>query len=61
MIVRPVSATDLPALLALVRQAGPGFTGLAANEDRLAHRVRWARRTFAEQVERADADYLFVL
>ncbi|WP_458717184.1 arginine N-succinyltransferase [Pseudomonas gregormendelii] len=61
MIVRPVSATDLPALLALVRQAGPGFTSLAANEDRLAHRVRWARRTFAEQVERADADYLFVL
>ncbi len=61
MIVRPVSATDLPALLALDRQAGPGFTSLAANEDRLAHRVRWARRTFAEQVERADADYLFVL
>ncbi|MCX2899247.1 arginine N-succinyltransferase [Pseudomonas mandelii] len=61
MIVRPVSATDLPALLALTRQAGPGFTSLPANADRLAHRVRWARRTFAEQVERADADYLFVL
>jgi arginine N-succinyltransferase len=61
MIVRPVNATDLHALHALIRQAGHGFTSLPANEDRLAHRVRWARRTFAEQVERADADYLFVL
>lgn len=61
MIVRPVSVTDLPALMDLVQQAGPGFTTLPANEERLAHRVRWAQRTFAEQVERADADYLFVL
>lgn len=61
MIVRPVNVTDLPALLALVRQAGPGFTSLPASEERLAHRVRWAQRTFAGQVERADADYLFVL
>ncbi|VVO95069.1 arginine N-succinyltransferase [Pseudomonas fluorescens] len=61
MIVRPVSVTDLPALMDLVQQAGPGFTTLPANEERLAHRLRWAQRTFAEQVERADADYLFVL
>jgi len=61
MIVRPVHITDLPAFLTLVQQAGPGFTTLPANEDRLAHRVRWSQRTFAEQVERADADYLFVL
>lgn len=61
MIVRPVQGTDLPALMALVQQAGPGFTSLAASEDRLAHRMRWAQRTFAGQVERADADYLFVL
>lgn len=61
MLVRPVSVTDLPALLALVREAGPGFTTLPANEEQLFHRVRWAQRTFAVQVERADADYLFVL
>lgn len=61
MIVRPVRVTDLPALMDMVQQAGPGFTTLPANEERLAHRVRWAQRTFAEQVERADADYLFVL
>ena len=47
--------------MTLVEQAGPGFTTLPVNEDRLAHRVRWAQRAFAEQVERADADYLFVL
>ncbi|RON09062.1 arginine N-succinyltransferase [Pseudomonas brassicacearum] len=61
MIVRPVQMSDLPALLALADRAGPGFTTLPANEERLTHRVRWAQRTFAEQVERADADYLFVL
>ncbi|MBY8959729.1 arginine N-succinyltransferase [Pseudomonas sp. MIS38] len=61
MIVRPVKVSDLPALMTLVHQAGPGFTTLPANEDRLAHRVRWAQRAFSGQVERADADYLFVL
>jgi len=60
MIVRPVQVTDLPALLALVRQAGR-LTSLPTSEERLNHRLRWAQRTFAEQVERADADYLFVL
>lgn len=61
MIVRPAQVTDLPALRALVRQAGRGLNSLPANEERLTHRLRWAGRTFAEQVERADADYLFVL
>ncbi|EJM69027.1 arginine N-succinyltransferase [Pseudomonas sp. GM49] len=61
MIVRPVQITDLPAVLTLVRQASPGLTSLPANEERLAHRIRWAQRTFAGQVDRADADYLFVL
>ena len=61
MIFRPVQVTDLPALLELVRQAGRGLSSLPASEERLFHRLRWAKRTFAEQVERADADYLFVL
>jgi arginine N-succinyltransferase len=61
MIVRPVQVTDLPALLDLVQRAAPGVTTLPASEERLTHRVRWSQRTFAEQVERADADYLFVL
>ncbi|MGE8068406.1 arginine N-succinyltransferase [Pseudomonas sp. NPDC089569] len=61
MIVRPAQITDLPALLALARLAGRGASSLPASEERLIHRLRWAQRTFAEQVERADADYLFVL
>lgn len=61
MIVRPVRVTDLPALMALAQRAGLGLTSLPANQERLTHRIRWAQRTFAEQVERADADYLFVL
>ncbi|MHC8321004.1 arginine N-succinyltransferase [Pseudomonas sp. GB2N2] len=61
MIVRPAQVTDLHALLALTRQAGTDFSTLPSSEERLAHRLRWTQRTFAEQVERADADYLFVL
>ncbi|MFU2329604.1 arginine N-succinyltransferase [Pseudomonas sp. NFX98] len=61
MIVRPVQVTDLSALLTLVQQVDRALNSLSADENRLAHRLRWAKRTFAEQVERADADYLFVL
>lgn len=61
MIVRPVRSADLPALIDLARSAGAGLTTLPANEERLAHRVGWAEKTFRGEAERADADYLFVL
>ncbi|MVW76337.1 arginine N-succinyltransferase [Pseudomonas xionganensis] len=61
MIVRPVRSADLPALLELARSTGAGLTTLPANEERLAHRVGWAEKTFRGEAERADADYLFVL
>ena len=61
MIVRPVRSTDLPALLKLARSTGAGLTTLPANEERLAHRVGWAEKTFRGEATRADADYLFVL
>jgi arginine N-succinyltransferase len=61
MIVRPVRSTDLPALFQLARSTGAGLTTLPANEERLAHRVGWAEKTFQGCAERADADYLFVL
>ncbi len=61
MIVRPVRSTDLPALIDLARSTGTGLTTLPANEARLTHRVGWAEKTFNGEVERADADYLFVL
>ena len=55
MIVRPARITDLAALLTLARQAVPGLATLPANEERLAHRLRWTQRAFAGQIERADA------
>lgn len=61
MIVRPVRSADLPALLQLARSTGAGLTTLPANEERLAHRVGWAEKTFRGEAARADADYLFVL
>ncbi|WP_167145478.1 arginine N-succinyltransferase [Pseudomonas sp. OTU750018] len=61
MIVRPVRSTDLPALFQLARSTGAGLTTLPANEERLAHRVGWAEKTFRGEAARADADYLFVL
>lgn len=61
MIVRPVRQDDLPSLLALAQSAGSGLTTLPADLERLAHRVGWAEKTFAGTVERADADYLFVM
>ena len=61
MIVRPVRSADLSALLELARSTGAGLTTLPANEERLAHRVGWAEKTFRGEAERADADYLFVL
>src|SRR3989344_3007590 len=61
MIVRPVRSTDLPALFQLARSTGAGLTTLQANEERLAHRVGWAEKTFRGEAARADADYLFVL
>jgi arginine N-succinyltransferase len=60
MIVRPATSADLPKLLELARSTGPGLTTLPANEQRLAHRVGWAEKSFSGEVERADADYLFV-
>ncbi|WP_339082094.1 arginine N-succinyltransferase [Pseudomonas sp. TMP9] len=61
MIVRPVRSADLPALFQLARSTGAGLTTLPANEERLAHRVGWAEKTFSGEAARADADYLFVL
>jgi arginine N-succinyltransferase len=61
MIIRPVRQDDLPSLLALARSAGSGLTTLPADLERLTHRVAWAEKTFAGEVERADADYLFVM
>jgi arginine N-succinyltransferase len=61
MIVRPVCSRDLPALIELAQSTGTGLTTLPANEERLAHRVGWAEKTFRGEAAPGDADYLFVL
>ncbi|MDP4568014.1 arginine N-succinyltransferase [Pseudomonas sp. LPH60] len=61
MIVRPIRVTDLPGVLALLEGSCRELNNLSTDPERLAHRLRWAQRTFASRVERADADYLFVL
>lgn len=61
MIVRPVRSSDLSALIELARSTGTGLTTLPANEERLALRVGQAEKTFRGEVERGEADYLFVL
>lgn len=61
MIVRPIRINDLSAVLSLLKGCSRELDDLSSDPERLAHRIRWAQRTFAGQVERADADYLFVL
>jgi len=61
MIVRPVRSADLPALIKLARSTGTGLTSLPANEQRLEQRLGWAEKSFRGNVERGDADYLFVM
>ncbi|KUM44424.1 arginine N-succinyltransferase [Pseudomonas sp. EpS/L25] len=61
MIVRPVTRADVPALLQLAQAAGAGLTTLPASEERLLQRVENAERSFLQQAQPADADYLFAL
>nr|BFD41123.1 arginine N-succinyltransferase [Pseudomonas sp. FFPRI_1] len=61
MIVRPIRLTDLPAVLNLLEGSCRELNNLSSEPEHLAHRLRWAQRAFAGQVERADADYLFVM
>ena len=61
MIVRPVCSNDLPALLGMARSSGAGLTSLPESAERLAERIDCSQRSFAGQIEQADACYLFVL
>jgi arginine N-succinyltransferase len=59
--IRPITAADLPAILALSEHTGSGLTSLPANEKRLADRIERSLASFAGTSERADACYVFVL
>src|SRR5436305_13532117 len=59
--VRPVTRDYLPAAFLLSERTGAGLTTLPANRDRLAQRIERSLRSFALDVELAEACYVFVL
>lgn len=61
MIVRPVVASDLPAFIRLVRDAGSGMTTLPEDEQCLGERVTRSVRSFAGQEPDPSRCYVFVL
>jgi len=61
MVIRPVTAGDLPGLMDLARSAGVGLTSLPVNEDRLAARIARSERSFSGEAELAERGYVFVL
>lgn len=61
MVIRPVAATDLAALMQLVESAGVGLTSLPANESAIARRIDASLASFAGRAAKADELFLFVL
>ena len=61
MIIRPIAASDLPALLQLARKAGVGFTSLPVNEEQLKMRIDTSLASFTGSAERADEMFVLVL
>lgn len=58
--VRAARAGDLPAIVALARLAGGGFTNLPADEGALARRLDWASASLARPLAAPD-DELYLL
>ncbi|MEC4719624.1 arginine N-succinyltransferase [Noviherbaspirillum sp. CPCC 100848] len=61
LIVRTIREEDLDGLLALAAQVGPGMTTLKPDRKTLARRVEIACASFADQIEPAQRDYVFVM
>lgn len=61
MLLRSARSDDLAALLALAERAGAGLASLPASEDSLARRLQVVEQSFRGLVDRAEADYMFVL
>jgi len=58
---RPATADDLAGLVALVAAGGASLTTLPPDRERLAARLAASQASFAGQVSRAEATYLFAL
>lgn len=61
MRLRPIAHGDHAALIDLARGAGIGVTTLQPNEERLGRRIEISVDSFSGRLEKAQANYLFVL
>ncbi|WEM42502.1 arginine N-succinyltransferase [Photobacterium sp. DA100] len=50
LVIRPITAADLPALLQCAEESGHGFTSLPVNEEILANRIQHSEESFAKAV-----------
>ncbi|WP_150700217.1 arginine N-succinyltransferase [Pandoraea terrae] len=60
-VVRLANENDLPALLALAAQAGPGLTSFKPDEASLRARLARVRATLEDRAPTAEQGYLFVM
>ncbi|WP_312477717.1 arginine N-succinyltransferase [Kosakonia cowanii] len=61
MVIRPVAASDLAALMKLAGKTGGGLTSLPADEATLAARIERARQTWQGTLPKSEQGYVFVL
>lgn len=62
MIIRPIQPQDLPALLTIARESGPGFTSLTDDPAFLERKIARSMDSFGRAVTQPkDEQYLFVL
>ncbi|WP_111495624.1 arginine N-succinyltransferase [Marinobacter bohaiensis] len=62
MIIRPIEHRDLPALQAIAKESGPGFTSLVDDRDFLVQKIQHSIDSFDAEVSLpGDEGYLFVL
>ncbi len=61
VVIRPIAENDLQPLMQLVRDAGVGLTTLPNNEALLEARIHASVATFANQAEKADEQWVFVM
>lgn len=60
-VVRPIRETDLPALIEIAGQLGPGFTSLPNDIKILETKVACSIESFAEKIDKVERFYLFVM
>jgi len=61
LVIRPITAADLPALMQCAEESGHGFTSLPVNEEILSNRIDHSVESFAKAVTKPGPEgYLMV-